>query len=156
MIVDRITNAHPLYRLQPSLQRAIDYLRSDAAVQAAIGRHEIDGNRMFALVQEYTTRDAVDCAWEAHRKYIDVQFVAAGAERMGYAAMGEVAVAAEYDPERDFALFAPGTDAVTIHAGMFAIFGPGDVHSPCQAVGTPAFVRKIVVKVAVDATMTDL
>jgi biofilm protein TabA len=156
VIVDRITNARPLYRLPLPLQRALDYLRSDAATVAAIGRHEIDGNRMFALVQEYRTRDAADCAWEAHRKYIDVQFVAAGAERMGYAALGEVAALAEYDSERDFALYSPGTDVVTIHAGMFAIFGPGDVHSPCQAVGAPASVRKIVVKVAVDATLTDL
>ncbi len=51
----------------------------------ALGRHDLDGDDLFALVQEYTTRAADECVWEAHRRYIDVQFVVTGAERMGVA-----------------------------------------------------------------------
>ena len=46
--------------------------------------------------------------------------------------------------------FEPGSEFVTIRAGMFAIFGPEDVHSPCHVAGQPGLVRKVVVKAAVD------
>jgi YhcH/YjgK/YiaL family protein len=93
----------------------------------AARRHDLDGDRLFALVQEYTTRAAEQCVWEAHRRYIDVQFMAVGAERMGYAPLATMREREPYDAARDVAFFEPGTEFVTIQEGMFAIFGPEDV-----------------------------
>jgi YhcH/YjgK/YiaL family protein len=114
----------------------------------ALGRHDLDGDRAFALVQEYTTRKADDCKWEAHRMYIDVQYVVRGAERMGYANITTAHEREPYDAARDVAFFEPGEDYVTVREGMLAIFGPEDVHAPCGAAGHPTPVRKIIVKVA--------
>jgi len=147
MIVDRLDNPAPLYQLPGRLARALDYLRSTDMRSVALGRHDIDGDRLFALVQEYTTKLPDACVWEAHRRYIDVQFVVTGAERMGYAILSQMRERQPYDVGRDVALFEPGGEFVCIRAGMFAIFGPEDVHSPSHAVGSPAHVRKVVVKV---------
>ncbi len=149
MIIDRLANRTRLFHLSPRLARALDYLRATDVRSVPLGRHEIDGDRLFALVQEYTTRAADQCVWEAHRKYVDVQFVVAGVERMGYANIGEMREREAYDPARDVALFEPGGEFVTIRAGTFAIFGPEDVHSPCHAAGEPSLVRKVVVKAIV-------
>jgi YhcH/YjgK/YiaL family protein len=146
MIVDRLANPAPLFQLSPRLSRAVDYLRANDLRAVALGRHDLDGDRLFALVQEYTTRAAEQCGWEAHRKYVDVQFVAFGVERIGYASLAKMREREAYDAARDVAFFEPGSECVTIHAGMFAIFGPEDVHSPGQAAGEPGLVRKVVVK----------
>ena len=98
-------------------------------------------------MQEYTTRAADQCVWEAHRKYIDVQFVVAGVERMGYANLAQMRERDAYDASaRRRLLRARRVEFVTIRAGTFAIFGPEDVHSPGHAAGAPGLVRKVVVK----------
>ena len=150
MIIDRLANESPVYQLPSRLTRALEYLRATDMRSVALGRHDLDGDHLFALVQEYTTRTADQCVWEAHRQYIDVQFVVTGAERMGIASLGQMREREAYDSARDVAFFEPGSEFVTIRAGMFAIFGPDDVHSPCHAAGQPALVRKVVVKAAVD------
>ncbi len=150
MIIDRLLNPSPLFALPSRLTRALEYLRATDMRSVALGRHDLDGDQLFALVQEYTTRAADQCVWEAHRRYIDVQFVVTGAERMGVASLGQMREREAYDSARDVAFFEPGSEFVTIRAGMFAIFGPEDVHSPCHVAGQPGLVRKVVIKAAVD------
>jgi YhcH/YjgK/YiaL family protein len=150
MIIDRLSNPVPLFRLPARLARALEYLRATDVRSVSPGRLDLDGDRLFALVQEYTTRQPGQCVWEAHRRYIDVQFMAAGAERMGYAPLWATREREPYDAARDVTFFEPGTEFVTIREGMFAIFGPEDVHSPGHVAGSAALVRKVVLKAAVD------
>ncbi len=151
MIIDRLSNPSPFFALSPRLTRALEYLRATDMRSVELGRHDLDGDHLFALVQEYTTRTADQCVWEAHRRYIDVQFVVTGAERMGIASLGQMREREAYDSARDVAFFEPGSEFVTIREGMFAIFGPEDVHSPCHAAGQPGVVRKVVVKAMLNA-----
>ena len=149
MIVDRLGNRSVDAHVPPRVRQALEYLRTTDLAAVPLGRHEIDGDRLFALVQEYDTRPPDDCVWEAHRRYVDVQYVVRGAERMGHASIGDMVPRVDYDAEKDVALFEPGSRFVTVTAGMVAIFGPDDVHSPCNAVENPQPVRKVVIKVSV-------
>jgi biofilm protein TabA len=149
MIVDRLGNRAVDAHLPSRVRQALEYLRTTDMNAIQLGRHEIDGDRLFALVQEYTTRPANECVWEAHRKYIDVQYVVRGVERMGHAPLARMVVRTPYDPERDVTLFERGDAFVTVNEGAFAIFGPDDVHSPCVAANDPAPVRKVVVKASI-------
>jgi YhcH/YjgK/YiaL family protein len=152
VIIDRLENAAAITVLPSRLKQAVDYLRTTNLSALAVGRHDLDGDRLFALVQEYTTRRLAECVWEAHRMYIDVQYIVRGTERMGYANINQARERESYDAARDVAFFEPGEDYVTVREGMLAIFGPEDVHSPCGAAGDPRAVRKIILKVA---TATD-
>ncbi len=149
MIVDRLGNRSVDAHVPPRVRQALEYLRTTDMRAVALGRHDIDGDRLFALVQEYQTRLPAECVWEAHRRYVDVQYIVRGAERMGHASIADLLPRVGYDLEKDVALFEPGTRFVTLSAGMFAIFGPNDVHSPGNAAGDPQPVRKVVVKAAV-------
>jgi biofilm protein TabA len=149
MIVDRLGNRSVDVHVPSRVRQALEYLRTTDMGAVALGRHELDGDRLFALVQEYQTRLPTDCVWEAHRRYVDVQYIVRGAERMGHASIADVVPRVAYDEEKDVALFEPGTRFVTLTAGMFAIFGPNDVHSPCVAAGDPQPVRKVVIKAAI-------
>ena len=154
MIIDRLANRPSLYQLPSRLARAVEYIRSTDWSSIATGRHDLDGDNLFALVQDYTTRRPEECVWEAHRRYIDVQFVAAGVERIGYAVLSDMREREAYDAARDVTFFEPGTDFVLLRAGMFAIFGPEDVHSPGHVAGSPGHVRKVVVKARIDLPTT--
>ena len=112
----------------------------------------IDGESIHAIVQEYRTRDAAGALLEAHRRFIDIQYVVHGREAIHWATLGAVGAAAvPYDPDKDAVLFAAtaGVVPVPLPAGHFAILFPDDAHAPCCHWDGPADVRKIVVKVAV-------
>ena len=150
MIIDRLENAAATAPLAPRLRQGLEWLRRTDLRVLPEGRHDIEGDRLFALVQEYRTRGAAECRWEAHRTYTDIQYVVDGAERMGYANIARTSVQQPYDADRDVAFFEPGTDFVTVHAGMFVIFAPEDVHAPGGAAGERQVVRKIVLKIALE------
>jgi YhcH/YjgK/YiaL family protein len=149
MFIDQLANPAVDAALTPPLQRALAYLRTTDVATVPPGRYELDGDRLVAMVQEYTTKPAADCKWEAHRKYIDVQYVVHGIERMGYVDIAATREIEKYDPERDVAFFEPGHNYVTVPAGTFTVFWPHDVHAPQCAVDALVSVRKVVVKVAV-------
>lgn len=150
MILDKLENASLYFPLGERIALALAYLRETDCTQLAVGKIPIQGEQVFALVQDNTTKPRAQGVWEAHKKYIDVQFVAAGVEEMGYANIQTLRVKRPYDDQSDFALFEGDGSFVTVPAGSFTIFFPGDGHIPGSAVDDkPAAVRKVVVKVAV-------
>ena len=150
MIVDRLENASLYSNLAPRVTTALAYLRDKDFASMEPGRYDIQGDEIYAMVQEYTTKDANEVKWEAHRQYIDVQYVADGVEQMGYANIKMLAVKKSYDEGDDYELYDGAGSLVTVPAGSFAIFFPEDGHIPGVAMDDkPAAVRKVVVKVAV-------
>jgi YhcH/YjgK/YiaL family protein len=153
MILDRLENA-ALYRpLGARIALALDYLGRTDFSRIPDGRYELDGDRVYAVVQRYRPRPLAEARWEAHRQYIDVQFMAEGVERIGYAPLGgALPVERAYDAEKDVVLFSAEGDFFTVRAGDFAIFYPTDVHAPCLAGETPAAIDvcKVVVKCRVE------
>lgn len=149
MMIDHISNASFYSGINPGIGRALEYLAQNDFAGLAPGRFDIDGDCLFALVQRYETKPPEQGVWEAHRRYIDVQFVAAGVERMGYAPIESLTVTQPYADDKDFELLAGNGDFVTVSIGMFTVFFPQDAHMPCLACGQPAPVVKVVVKVAV-------
>ena len=149
MIVDQLENLNFYAGLPPRIVRALEFLRDTDLAALSLGRHELDGDWLFALVQEYATKPLEQCKWEAHRRYCDVQFVARGIERIGVANIDRMQVETPYDAEKDVSFFRGDGDFVTVPAGSFAIFAPPDVHMPCLAAGPLVSVLKIVLKAAV-------
>ena len=136
----------------PRLKQGLDYLASVRGQSLADGRYPIDGDIVYALVQSYeTVLNDENAKYEAHRKYIDVQFIVAGQEGMGWAALSQMAVNKAYNEEKDVVLGTRPLDVATlikVDAGQAAIFFPEDAHAPKLAVSSPCPVKKIVVKVA--------
>jgi YhcH/YjgK/YiaL family protein len=149
MILDCLENSHHYEHVHTRLPLAFEFLRSEAAAGLPNGRHELQGSEVFAIVQQYETKPREQGFWEAHRRYIDVQYVVEGIERMGYANLNALSVRDAYDAEKDYLILDGDGDWFTVAAGHFAIFAPQDAHMPSLAVHAPATVRKIVVKVAV-------
>ena len=150
MILDRLSNAGHYRLLSPALWRGLEFLSSRPLAELELGRHDLDGDRLFALVQEYTTKLPSECQYEAHRKYCDIQTIASGTERIGWAHLAQMQESVVYSTERDVGFFAGQGDLFTLTPGAFAVFFPHDVHMPGVQGAAPAVVKKIVVKVALD------
>jgi YhcH/YjgK/YiaL family protein len=148
MVFDHINNAHLYYALHPQFKRAFDYVNQLDINTIAAGRYEIDGEMMYMLVQEYDSKLKEDGKWEAHRRYIDLQYVVKGAEGIGYANLRHLQPG-EYDATKDFLPLQGEGDMVTLHSGSFVLLFPEDAHMPRLAVGAPTPVKKIVLKIAV-------
>jgi YhcH/YjgK/YiaL family protein len=150
MIVDRLNHA-PLYLgAHKRLAAAFDYLRKTDLAMVEPGTHEIDGRKVYVMAQQYETKPMEKGRWEAHRKYIDVQFVYQGEELFGYANLRDLK-AGPYDEAKDFLpLQGDGKgDFFRVGEGTFVILFPQDGHMPGMAISTPRPVKKFVVKVAI-------
>jgi biofilm protein TabA len=138
--------------MTPSLRKAFDFLQDHDLLQLPDGRVDIDGDRMYALVQRYETVRTDAPKFECHRKYIDVQFIARGEEVIGWAPAERMNVTEAYDAGRDVCFGAIATGMwtpVRLEAGQLMVLWPEDAHAPKGAAREPSRVMKIVVKAAV-------
>ncbi|HTX89937.1 MAG TPA: YhcH/YjgK/YiaL family protein [Anaerolineales bacterium] len=149
MIFDRLANSRLYENSSPRLREAFEYLQRTDLSALPVGRQEIDGQNMYAMVQEYSPKPPEGGRWEAHRLYIDLQYLVSGKEQIGFAPIGRLAPG-EYDPARDFTPLEGRGDLLTVSAGEFMLLFPEDAHMPGLAAGAPGPVRKVVVKIKVD------
>lgn len=149
MVTDILSNAQLYFGLGENIRRGLEYLRQTDFETVADGRHEIDGENLFAVVRTYNTKLLPDCRLESHRKYIDIQYVADGTERMGYAHIDGLNIREDYDAQSDVMYYHGNGDLFVCRRGTFAIFAPEDAHLPEAAEAESLKVRKVVVKVKV-------
>lgn len=135
------------------LRKALEYLAATDFSKVADGRYVLDGEKMYANVENYTTADRSTKKPEAHNKYIDVQYLGKGTEKIYFAPRtADVKVVEDYAEERDLLFFEniEEKDYVVLNAGDFAVLFPWELHRPgCNAENDPSAVQKIVVKIAV-------
>lgn len=127
---------------------------SDLSLDWEDGKYEIMGEDMFAIVQSYDTKDISEGKVEAHRKFIDIQTLLAGNERIFYGNADGLVINEEYVDENDVLFYEKDDDKLVelkIAPGDFAMFFPEEGHMPCIAskagIGS---VKKVVIKIAVE------
>ena len=147
MIFDRIANAHIYASLGQGIARALRYLGDTDLAALEPGRYEIEGTDLYVVVSEYATKQPSDGRWEAHRRYIDLQYLVRGTERIGYATVDRLE-AGPYDERKDVMSLGGSGQFVTLEPGDFMLLWPHDAHMPGIAVDSPAPVKKVVVKIA--------
>ena len=154
MIMDRMENAAAYRALGKSLADALDYLGGTDFSKVEPGRHDVDGDRLFAIVQRYEPKPLAQIVWESHRRYIDVQYVVEGVERMGCVNLGDGGLTVTEDnAEDDYIFYDAQGELFEVRGGTFVIYTPQDVHAPSLAPASPApggQVLKAVVKVRVN------
>jgi biofilm protein TabA len=104
---------------------------------------------MYALVQQYNTKLRAQGVWEAHRRYIDLQYLVQGVEGIGYANIKHLQQG-EYVASKDFLPLNGEGDLITVRSGSFVLLFPEDAHMPGMAIGSPAPVRKVVIKISIN------
>ncbi|MDB6127612.1 MAG: hypothetical protein JWM35_1508 [Verrucomicrobia bacterium] len=148
MIADLLTLSDRYAGLHRGLAAGFKFLR-EMPSEAKEGRHEIDGDRVFALVQAYRTTPAAERKLEHHRKDTDIQYLVAGEEIIEFSPLGGLRVDTPYDAAKDYGLVGDPVvrSSLLLLPGHFGIFFPDDAHKPGCTSREASAVRKVVVKV---------
>lgn len=137
-------------RLPAAIVRGLEFLASTDISALPVGRVDIDGDAIFALVQEYETEPKERRRPEAHVRHLDIQYIAEGREVIGYTPINRGgAIAEDLLSQRDLMFYASvdGETDLVMETGNWAVFYPNDIHRPCCLAGTSGKVRKVVVKI---------
>jgi biofilm protein TabA len=150
--VDKKEFAISYFKNKERWEKAFKFLAGSDLSKLEIRKYDIDGDNLFATVSEYATKNEETTNFEAHRKYIDIQYVISGKEIMNKAPISKVSmVVTPYDSSKDIEFMKVGTIVKYVATqSNFFIFFPGDAHRPGIKDGVSSTVRKIVVKVKVD------
>lgn len=151
MIKDNLEHISYYNYLTSELQLGLKYLKDNDFVSFENGKYEIMEDKVFAIVQDYDTKSESEGKFEAHKKYIDIQFVAQGEEKILTGRLEEFDEITEYDEEKDIIFLEKKDEAkidtVRLKAGEYVIFTPNDVHMPSLTVAEQVHVKKVVIKV---------
>jgi YhcH/YjgK/YiaL family protein len=147
MIIDKLEKATYYYSLGARIQKALEYLKDSNLIELEAGKYQIEGDEIFALVSEYDTKAMEGVLWEAHKRYIDIQYIIKGSEKIGYTNVENLKTTVEYDESKDILFGTAKGDFVTLQQGMFMILAPQDGHMPTICCEKPEYVKKAVIKV---------
>ncbi len=155
MVIGTIENLEKEQKEHPAaIREALEYLRSQDFTKLPDGKYPIGDQGITANLQRYHTKDIDDCRPEAHKKYIDIQYLVEGEEYLGWCPLSpDLAADQEYDSEKDIIFYrklVPDSNVI-LFPGSFAVLYPVDVHRPCGSIDDePAAVTKVVVKIPVE------
>jgi len=150
MVLDKIKNIGQYSLLSERIGQAIGYICNTDFSDLKVGKYDIDGEKLFALVNEYKTKDICECEMEAHEKYIDLQYMYYGCEMIACSILTDQKPVKSYDAEGDYALYNPiDYSMIKLENGTFALFFPDDIHMPGIMHKEPENIKKIVVKILI-------
>ena len=150
MIKDKLKNAKIYHNLSENLKKGFLWLHETDLENIEDGRYEIEGEQVYASVQTYTTKSEAN--YEAHRNYIDIQYLIKGKEFVGVTDLKNCETCIQYDEERDLEFFncLKEDDYQYLREGEFLVLYPHDAHKPSMDYeGLKGEVKKVVVKVAI-------
>lgn len=150
MIIDHIDHCMSSAGAHPLFPKGFEYLR-DFDPATPDGKYELDGKRLFAMVQRYVTAPEAIKAWEAHRRYADIQYIVSGTEMILYAPVADLTPDLPYNDVKDAEKFAgvasANSVALIVPPKTFCVFYPQDGHKPGCLIDSAAPIVKVVLKV---------
>ena len=173
MIYDSMKNFAAYRKLAPKAWEKVSAFLAGCTPETPAGRYELDGDRVYAMVQGYETHDADPDKLEIHRKYVDIQLLLSGEESVVCRSVAGLKETVPYNAEKDIAFYRLAIEQsvpLTLVPGNFAVFFPEEGHMPgvscagelycreCPVASEqpypptpPRHVVKVVVKIAANA-----
>ncbi len=147
MVYDKIDNIETYKGLSEDIYEGLKFLKN-ATLDLACGVHEINP-RVKAIVSEYETKAVNENGYEAHRQFVDIQYLLKGAEKNCCLPIEKLRETKAYSEEKDAAFYEANvpTQELMLGDGCFAIYWPQDGHMPGICVSGQQKVKKVVIKV---------
>jgi biofilm protein TabA len=149
MIFDLFTNIRRYEALNRGFKKAVNFIECTDLKSLTVGRYEIDGERVYAMVSKEKGRKKEDAQLEIHRRYTDIQLVLSGTDNMGWKPLKNcIRPVSDFNRDEDISFFYDGPDVfIPVGPDYFVIFFPDDAHMPLIGDGE---LHKVVIKVAVN------
>lgn len=140
--------------MAPKFKLAYEFLHRTDLADLPAGEYPIDGDNVYAQVQDYVTEPESRRFWETHKVYFDVHYLVSGEEKIGYCPGTEMHHKQPYNEADEMYLYGGISQHeqhfIEMKPGDCMIIAPTDGHKPRCAVREGVPVRKIVVKVKAD------
>ena len=151
MIIGLLSDVYKHKAVLPAvIFRALDALQKLDLSRLEPGRYELEGDKLFYLVQDAQPRAFDDSKAEAHRSYADIQIPISACERFGFSLPEPGLMPTDNQLEENDIAFYPKPSNeffMDIAPGAFLVFLPNELHRPCLAIKNQNVFRKVVVKV---------
>jgi|GEM_PF-39676 len=147
--VNEVAFAEQYHKNKAEWDKAFAFMRDQDLSALKPDKYVIDGDQVYAMITEAPSKTFEQSAWESHRKYIDIQYVIRGEEKIGVVPLAKATVSKPYDEAKDFANYTAEGEYYIAKPGTFFLFFPGDVHRPNIKVDGYDVVKKLVIKVRV-------
>jgi biofilm protein TabA len=147
---DKLEFAIQYHKNKALWDKAFAFLRETNLDTISKGKHVIDGDNLFASVTEGPTKAFENTKWESHKKYIDLQYIIKGKEKMGVISISKATLTGSDEAKDNYSYDADGGQFYVAEPGTFLLFFPQDVHRPSIKVEGYDTVRKIVLKIRVN------
>lgn len=148
MITSNISN-YKKYILNNSFKIGFEYLTKENLEDLPYGKHNINEN--ISIIKEtYDTLYLGETFWEAHEKFIDIQFILNGEEKIAYSPIN-ILNEIVYNNKNDLKIL-KGEVKSFIHLknNDFAIFFPEDAHmSGLSPEEIRVAVEKVIIKIKI-------
>ena len=131
--------------LLPGIEEAFDAVNALTEYENKKSYPLSDGNRINVAVQ---ATNPVALA-EAHREFIDVQYIIKGSEYMGWADLADCKLEGDFNETKDVGFYSGDYTFHKINAGTCYVAFPEDVHMPARHLDEPTDVVKVIVKLKV-------
>lgn len=149
MIFGNIRNLSEYDFLDSQIQECFAYAKEHDLLSFEKGTHEIDGDRLFVNIVEYTTTTPEERFWEAHRQYLDIHVMLDGPEQIDVNFI-ENMEQKDFQPEGDFLpLEGEPNSHVVLNEGDFLVCYPHDAHRTAVKVKEPKTIKKAIFKVRI-------
>lgn len=125
---------------------ALDFLTKKNLKEIPAGRYELTKNGAYVNVQEYVPDSSEH--FEAHKKYIDIQYVISGKEFIEYIDASNLKPTIPYNEENDVRFYDSNSYSKKLaDSSVVFIFFPNDAHKPGINAGQNDTVKKVVIKI---------
>ena len=150
MIFDKMSNISDYYDEYPKLKKVGEFAERIEQENLTDGSYEIDGKDIFANIMTYKSKQQTDeSMFEAHKDYIDVQYIIQGVEKIRFAPLDSVELVEErYSKGNDIAFYEGYSKFdFILTKGTFLYLTPDEAHLPGLSADKDVTVRKVVFKV---------
>ena len=146
MIIDKIENQNIYKSLSSGIEKGFDFINKNDLIEMPLGKYEIEGEDIFAIVMEYETKEKSECKFEGHHKYIDLQYIISGTEYVSLKTLTDQ-TPVESSTEKDYDFYNIDSEMLKFEPGRFMIFFPDDLHQPGIQLDKVSIIKKVVVKI---------
>ena len=148
MLVSSIKKYKDVLNFYPQLDVVFDFIIKNISAKTPDGKCFIT-KEIYAIVQTCLPKPKKEQLLEKHKKYIDLQYVISGNEKIGWKFFDKsFKTLKRYNPKKDISFYKNIPDTyIKLKKGEFAIFFPDDTHAPLCCKNK---VKKCIVKIPAD------
>lgn len=146
---DKVAFAMQYHKNEKVWDEAFKFLSRPDLDTLSPGKYPIDGDKVYASISVGPNKEFDKTRFESHRKYIDLQYVIKGKEKIGVASVAKATVTVPYSEPNDIAHYTAEGKYYIAAPGTFFLFFPVNAHRPNIKVDGYDTVRKLVIKIKV-------